>query len=191
MPKFPIVLASGSPRRQELLKELAENFEVVVSHVDEDALTVEDPYATAKGLAQAKANAVFLTRPDSLVIGGDTVVALPIEAGRYEQFSKPIDQNDAVQMLTRLSGRTHLVITGICLKWPGGERVLSDTSRVTFRDLTRQEIEAYVETGIPMDKAGSYAIQQGAEGFIQRLEGSISNVIGLPVEKLKEIWDEI
>jgi len=180
----PIVLASGSPRRRELLKELFSEFEVVVSDVDEDALTVSDPYVTAESLAQAKARAVFLLRPNSLVIGGDTVVALPLEDGSYVQFSKPRSTSDAEDMLSKLSGRTHLVITGICLVREDSETVFSDTSKVTFRSLADQEIRDYVATGVPMDKAGGYAIQQGADRFITELEGSLSNVIGLPLEKL-------
>ena len=164
---------------------------MVVSDVDEDALTVSDPYSTAEGLAKAKASTVFQLRPNALVIGGDTVVALPLEIGGYIQFSKPMNHRDAIRMLSQLSGRTHLVITGICLKWPEGERIFSDTSRVTFRDLNQEEIEAYVATGIPMDKAGSYAIQQGAEGFVKKLDGSLSNVIGLPLEKLKLVWQKL
>ncbi|MDR3688740.1 MAG: Maf family protein [Fimbriimonas sp.] len=182
---YPVVLASGSPRRQDLLRTLVESFEIVVSDVDEDALTVDDPFVTAESLASAKARTVAMIRPDSLVIGGDTVVALPISGGTYRQFAKPKSAQDACEMLGALSGKTHLVITGISLVWPGGQTTFSDRTNVTFRSMTANEIAAYVATGIPMDKAGGYAIQDGADRFVVRVDGSQSNVIGLPMEKLE------
>lgn len=184
--EIPVVLASGSPRRKELLRDLISEFEIVVSDVDEDALTVPDPYQTAEGLALAKAKAVAKLRPEALVIGGDTVVALPTGDGRFVQFAKPESKDHACEMLQALSGKTHRVITGLALVSPDHEVVVSDTTHVTFRELSRAEIEAYVETGIPMDKAGAYAIQQGAESFVERVDRSVSNVIGLPMEKLSE-----
>jgi len=181
---YSVVLASASPRRKQLLKELVDDFDVVVSDVDEEVFTVADPYLTAQGLAAAKARVVFARRPDAIVIGGDTVVALPVGDGIYKQFSKPISVTDAEDMLGNLSGKTHFVVTGICVVSPLGETVLTDLSKVTFRQLSKQEISEYVATGIPMDKAGGYAIQDGAEGFVTHLDGSMSNVIGLPLEKL-------
>lgn len=182
VPQRPIVLASGSPRRRELLRQLIDEFEVVTSDVDEDALTVSDPYETAERLAEAKARAVAILRPGALVIGGDTVVAL-----EGEQFAKPKDVEDAKRMLRALSGRTHVVATGISLVSPDGVRTFHEKTRVTFRGLTDAEIDAYVATGEPMDKAGAYAIQGGAAGFVAKREGSESNVIGLPVGRLREL----
>jgi septum formation protein len=176
----PVVLASGSPRRRELLARLIPDFEVVVADVDEEALTVEDPFETAERLAQAKAFAVVLLRPEALVIGADTVVTLD-----GEQYAKPRDAADARRMLRALSGRTHVVATGVCVAEPKGTRVFHDRTFVTFRDLTDEEIAAYVATGEPMDKAGAYAIQGGAAGFVSRRDGSESNVIGLPLERLE------
>jgi septum formation protein len=184
---LPVVLASASPRRKELLSTLIDDFEVLVSEVDEDALTSSDPWRTAEELSLAKAVAVAQLRPDALVIGGDTVVAIKSGEG-YEQLAKPLDAADAERMLRRLSGETHVVITGVSLVWSGGRKTFSATSSVMFRELSGDEIRAYVDTGEPMDKAGAYAIQGGAAGFVAHLEGSLTNVIGLPVEMLKERW---
>jgi septum formation protein len=188
--KKSVVLASGSPRRQHLLLELVEDFEIYVPNIDEDALTSPDPVATAEALASAKAMAVLNVRPDCLVIGGDTVVALPNGDGSFQQFAKPGSPKDAEKILKLLSGKTHLVITGVCLAWDEGSRVISETSEVTFRELTAAEIKAYVKTGEPMDKAGAYACQGGAKSFIEKMEGSQYNVIGLPLERLKEALAE-
>ena len=176
----PVVLASGSPRRRELLARLLPLFEVVVSDVDEDALTLPDPIATAERLAEAKARAVSLLRLEALVIGADTVVALD-----GEQFAKPSDADDARRMLRALSGRTHTVATGVSLVSAEGVRTFHDRTLVTFRELDDGEIAAYVLTGEPMDKAGAYAIQGGAAAFVRRREGSETNVIGLPLERLE------
>ncbi len=176
-----VVLASGSPRRRELLARLIPEFEVLVSEVDEDALTFGDARSTAERLAEAKALAVARLRPGSLVIGGDTVVSF---LGR--NFGKPRDAEDAKSMLRTLSGRTHEVVTGVCLVSPQGVETFSDTTHVTFRPLSNEEIDAYVATGEPMDKAGAYAIQGGAGGFVARREGSETNVVGLPLELLEE-----
>lgn len=182
---LPVVLASASPRRQELLRRLFDDFEVVVAGIEEDALTLPDPWQTAMGLARAKARAVAEHRQDALVIGGDTVVALPKEDGAFEQLAKPGSTDEAIGMLQALSGRSHLVITGVCLLWPGGEEVFCDESRVTFRPLELEEIKEYVATGEPMDKAGAYGIQAGGGTFVHSVEGSVANVIGLPVEALE------
>lgn len=156
--------------------------------VDEDALTVDDPWLTAEQLALTKANEVFRHNPDSIVIGGDTVVALGGE-GAYRQLAKPINSADAEQMLGSLSGREHLVITGIAVVTADSIQVASDTTRVTFRQLGKDEVKAYVATGEPMDKAGAYAIQGGAKGFVAKVDGSLSNVIGLPVEVLRPMLE--
>ncbi len=176
-----VVLGSASPRRRELLGQLVPDFEILVSDVDEEALTTSDPWETAEGLALAKAQAVAKLRPDALVIGGDTVVA-----HQDRQLAKPLDGEEAVAMLLSLSNQTHRVITGVALVWPGGSESWHDTSEVTFRELSRDEVERYVATGEPMDKAGAYAIQGGAAGFVEKLEGSLTNVIGLPLEGLRE-----
>lgn len=159
---------------------------MVPSHVDEDSLTDPDPWQTAQKLAKAKALAVREHHPDCLVIGGDTVVAVPELPGAWTQLAKPADREDAMRMLGVLSGRSHTVITGVCLLFPTGMSAFTDSSKVYFRRLSRDEMSAYVETGEPMDKAGSYGLQGMAKGFIDRVEGSVTNVIGLPMERLEE-----
>lgn len=184
---YPVILASGSPRRKELLRQLVGEFEVVVPDLDESSLVQEDPWGTAESLAQAKAALVAKTSRGKIVIGGDTVVAVASSAETsYVQLGKPTDQDDAFRMLRVLSGRDHVVITGVSVVTPQGTEVFSDTSRVVFRELSDIEIKAYIATGEPMDKAGAYAIQGGAAAFVADVQGSMSNIIGLPMEALEE-----
>lgn len=182
--KYPVVLASASPRRKELLARIVSEFIVDAAHLDEDALTQPDPYVTVQALAREKAMAVFERHPESLVIAGDTVVALPQGEG-YMQLSKPTDPEDAVRMLTLLSGQTHVVVTGVALRWPKGLSVFTSASKVTFNQLSEDQIAAYVATGDPMDKAGAYGIQSMRGGFLAKLEGSLEGVMGLPVDDLE------
>lgn len=178
-----MILASASPRRRELLRELVPEFESAVSEVDEESQTKEDPWHTAEHLAEAKALAVLSMRPEVRVIGGDTVVAVKNDG--WEQLAKPATFDEACEMLRRLSGREHVVITGVCVASADGVRTASETTRVAFRRLSEEEIREYVATGEPMDKAGAYAIQGGAAGFVESVDGSVSNVVGLPLELLK------
>ncbi len=182
---WPVILASASPRRQELLKSLISEFKIEASNVDEDALGDPDPWVTAQKLAKEKAVSVYGKNPDSFVIGGDTVVAFESENG-WEQLAKPVDQADAVRMLSILAGRTHTVITGVCLVWPGGLSSFTEASQVTFKKVTKEQIEKYVAGGEPMDKAGAYGLQGEAKGFVESVRGSVNNVIGLPTERLEE-----
>lgn len=182
-----IVLASASPRRQTLLRRLFPDFTVDPADLDEDALTQPNPVATAEALALAKARWVATRHPEAVVIGGDTVVALGRESGS-RQLTKPRDIEDARAILRTLSGRSHVVITGMALVGRGKEHTFHEISTVTFRPLSDAEIDAYVATGEPMDKAGAYASQGGAAAFIERLEGDLDNVIGLPVARLATEW---
>ncbi|MBI5707562.1 MAG: septum formation protein Maf [Armatimonadetes bacterium] len=193
-PRFPAVLASGSPRRQELLRQLLAEFEVLVSDVHEHDPESADPWVLAQVLAQEKAAAVAALRPSHIVIGGDTVVALPdigqaMKRLQREQpmqlLGKPGSPEGARQMLKDLSGRSHLVVTGMALRWPGGAHTFSETSIVTFRPLSEQEIADYVATGESLDKAGAYGAQGEAAKLIQSVEGPLSNVIGLPIGALR------
>lgn len=186
---YPIVLASGSPRRQELLARLVADFAVDPADVDEDSLTVDDPWQTAKILAREKALAVFARHPDSIVVGGDTVVALEVD-GVLTQLAKPADEEDAARMLALLAGRTHEVLTGVCVKWPKGISCFVEKSEVTFAPLTENQIRAYIATGEPMDKAGSYGLQGGARQYVTQIRGDMDNVIGLPVARLRESLQE-
>lgn len=187
---FPVVLASASPRRQTLLSEVISDFEVHVADVDETPQSGELPWELAERLATTKAVAVAALRPHSLVIGGDTVVAYEERDG-WRLLAKPADGTEAADMLQCLSGRSHFVITGVCLIWPGGRATSSERTTVTFRELDQEEIQAYVATGEPLDKAGAYAIQGGAASFVLRTEGSVSNVVGLPIERLRQMLTEI
>ncbi len=183
--RFKLILASASPRRIELLKQIHPRFRVVPADLDEDSLTTTDPFATARSLALHKAKHVSKVNLGAMVIGGDTVVAFQ-DQGEWVQLSKPPDVADANAMLRKLSGRTHTVITGFAVVGPGIEHSSFDQTRVTFRHMSDQEISDYVATGETMDKAGGYASQGGAAVFIESIEGSLSNVIGLPVEALTE-----
>ena len=200
---WPVVLASASPRRQDLLSELVSTFEVVPANIDEETFVDDNPWVTAQKTAREKALFVRQNRPDALVISGDTVVAIckqddvPSRFGqrelstlnfhRWKQFAKPIDEADALRMLHLLQNRTHLVITGLCVVWPGGMAALTDATTVTFKEMSEHEIKDYIATGEPMDKAGAYGFQGGARSFVDSIEGSPSNVIGLPMEALKEV----
>ena len=173
---WPVILASASPRRRELLARLVPDFKIDVADLDEEAFLVADPVKTAERLALAKALAVAVRNPQSVVIGGDTVVEL---GGR--QFSKPRNTRDGIEMLMTLSGKQHRVISAVALVWPEGRHVFSDIAKVSFRELSAEEVATYVATGEPMDKAGGYAIQGGASSFVVGLVGEIETVIGLPV----------
>ena len=172
-----IVLASASPRRQELLRNAAIPFTVQAAGIDETALAGESPRSCAERLARDKVRAISRLRPNDYILGADTIVV--VDAA---MLGKPRDANDAVHMLRMLAGRTHQVITGVCLVKPAAtEDVRSETTLVTMGELSDDDIRAYVATGEPMDKAGSYAIQGIASRWIPRIEGDYSNVMGLPV----------
>jgi len=175
---LPLVLASQSPRRRELLTTAGIPFTVRVRQVEEVRAPGEPPDAYARRLARAKAEAAWEGR-DEIVLGADTIVVLD-----QEVLEKPRDAADAHAMLHRLSGREHTVITAICLLHPGGAQVDSSATRVRFAPLTGAEIDAYVATGEPMDKAGAYAIQGLASKFVEHVEGCYFNVIGLPLSQV-------
>ena len=177
MPPLPLVLASASPRRAELLRAAGIPFEVVAADVDERQHGGEAPDAYVERLAIAKATTVAAARPGRVVLGADTTVVLDDEV-----LGKPRDAAEAAAMLRRLSGRSHRVLTGVCLIGPDAhpESGVAATT-VEFRPLTGREIEQYVATGEPMDKAGAYAIQGGAGAFVTRIHGDYDNVVGLPV----------
>ena len=180
-----IVLASASPRRQELLRNAEIPFTVQPASIDETPLAGEAPRECAERLAREKALAVFQRNPQQWVLGADTIVVVDDII-----LGKPHDTEDAARMLRLLSGRTHLVITGVCLLGPvvsgqwsvaSNTRTASETTFVTVDEISEDEIRLYVATGEPMDKAGAYAIQGMASRWIPRIEGDYSNVVGLPV----------
>jgi septum formation protein len=189
MSKFPhIYLASRSPRRQQLLQQINVPFTLLESiDVDEQALSGEAPGAYATRLAAAKAAAGLAQleagqQPLQPVLGADTCIA---HAG--EILGKPRDRAHALEMLQRLAGDTHEVLTAICLAGAAGQQQALSVSHVTFAPLSMHEIEAYWETGEPADKAGAYAIQGYAACFVSRLVGSYSGVVGLPLYELSQI----
>jgi septum formation protein len=174
---FPLVLASASPRRKQLLRQIGIPFRTVTSRVREDLLS-RDPLANARLLAQAKASAVIAKCENSWILGADTIVVL----GRAI-LGKPSDENEAFSMLRQLSGREHRVITGFCLVAPESKKPYSEVvvTRVTFKTLTQREILGYVATGEPYGKAGSYGIQGIGAFLVKGITGSYTNVVGLPV----------
>ena len=170
-----LVLASNSPRRREILTAAGFEFVVRVPDIVEVRGPGESPQAYVRRLAEHKALAVPMN-PGEIILAADTTVVV----GEHV-LEKPLDASDAVCMLALLSGGTHEVITGICLRTPSSTVVDTATTRVRFSALTDQEITAYVASGEPMDKAGAYAIQGQASKFIERVEGCYFNVVGLPI----------
>jgi septum formation protein len=183
-----IVLASASPRRQELLRNAGIPFTVQPADIDETTLPGESAQIHAGRLAREKALAVSQNRPQDYVLGADTVVVVDERI-----LGKPRDADDAARMLRLLSGRTHQVITAVCLvgRLTGKSessrvedrelRTTSDSTLVTMCEISGDEIRDYIATGDPMDKAGAYGIQGLASRWIRRIEGDYSNVVGLPV----------
>jgi septum formation protein len=176
-PDTSIILASASPRRQELLTNAGIAFEVRPANIPEVPRAGEAPIAFAERMAREKARAVRASLPNRIILAADTVVAVEDEI-----LGKPADTEDAIGMLCLLSGRTHAVTTGVCLIGNGFEDVRYETTAVEFSRMTEAEIRDYVSTGEPMDKAGAYAIQGGASGWITRIDGDYNNVVGLPVK---------
>ena len=180
-----LVLASASPRRKALLESAGLQFEVAAPEISEDAPAGMSPADLARDLAARKARAASARAAAcgaAVVLGADTVVAL--DDGRI--LGKPRDRAEAESHLRALSGTTHSVVTGVCLLGvPGGpETVFHAETRVTMRTLAEAEIRAYAASGEGLDKAGGYAIQEGGDRFVTGIEGSRTNVVGLPVEEL-------
>jgi septum formation protein len=178
-----VLLASRSPRRRELLRQIGIAHEPVSVEVDESALPGESVEALARRLARAKAEAGWAASAGRLpVLGADTLVAVD---GR--PLGKPADRSEGLAMLSVLSGRVHRVLSAVVLVWDNRSEVRLSNSEVEFRALTPAEIEAYWDTGEPADKAGAYAIQGLAAGFVRRLAGSYSGVMGLPLFETCEL----
>jgi septum formation protein len=177
-----LVLASGSPRRRELLSAAGFTFDVRSVDVDERREDGEPAAAYVERLARAKAQAAAGRDPDRAVIGADTVVVVDDDV-----LGKPRDGSDATRMLRLLSGRAHDVLTGVAVVWRGRTTSHVERTTVWFAPLSEGDIAWYVGSGEPMDKAGAYAIQSLASRFIPRIEGSYSNVVGLPVASVVEL----
>ena len=171
-----LVLASRSPRRAKLLREAGYEFDVVPADVDESRLDGETPRQYVARVAGSKASAVAARAGDRIVVAADTVVLID---GLV--LGKPADRRDAASMLARLSGRTHEVLTGMVVARGGRLRNVVEVTRVTFATLDPARIAWYAATGEPDDKAGAYAVQGIGSRFVERIEGSYTNVVGLPV----------
>lgn len=182
-----IILASSSPRRKELFKKIADNFRIIPSRFDEKKIREKDPVRFALKAAAAKAKDIGSQNPHSLVFAADTIVVLGEEI-----LGKPENLNQAREMLSKLSGKKHRVITGIAFYKKNEKKLLSDfeVSYVKFKDLGPQDIEQYLGQNSYLDKAGSYAVQETGDSFVEKLEGDYDNVVGLPVEKTKTLLKE-
>lgn len=173
----PIVLASASPRRQELLRNAGIEFVVRPADIPEVPALGEAPLAFGERMAREKARAVRESIPSEIILAADTVVAVDDQI-----LGKPENDDDAIRMLRLLAGRTHSVITSVCLSGENFEDVRSENTQVEFAPMTDEDIREYVRTGEPMDKAGAYAIQGMASRWITKVEGDYYNVVGLPVD---------
>lgn len=187
-----LILASQSPRRREILQNLGLSFEVVCANADESS-DLTDPRALVELLSLRKGHAVRdlllaegRSLEDTVILSSDTVVSID---GRI--LGKPHDADEAFEMLSALSGRSHEVVSGVCLLANGKEAVSHEVTRVTFDRLKKEEILSYVEKARPYDKAGAYAIQGPASAFISGIEGDYFNVVGLPVHRLCLLWREM
>ncbi len=188
MLKEKLILASRSPRRAEILKAVGWPFEVRPANIDETRRESEDAITYVKRLATEKARAVANQHASGLVLGADTIVLVDDEI-----LGQPRDAEAARRMLKLLSGRWHEVLTGVALlRAPGNQPIIDhETTRVRFAEMTAQEIDWYVGTGEPMDKAGAYGIQGGAAMFIEEIQGDYFNIVGLPIRLVYELASRI
>ena len=181
-----LLLASASPRRREILENLGFEFEVLPSNVDESEVPWDDPVESAKLLAEIKGIDAQKTRPRKTIIAADTIVLC-----EGQVMGKPESSEDAAEMLGKLSGRMHEVVTGIALiKLPNSRIIEAERTKVFFRKLSPEEISRYITTREPFDKAGAYAIQGLGAVFVERLEGSYSGVMGLPLYQTARLLEE-
>ncbi|WP_262173460.1 Maf family protein [Saccharococcus sp. Marseille-Q5394] len=184
--KGPIILASGSPRRQELLRNLGIRFETMPSDVEEVADLEEGDFAEyVQKLAVKKAAAVSEMRSDAFVIAADTIVVF-----EGEIYPKPSSREQAESFLRKFSGNTHTVFTGVSILGSGFSKVFSVETKVTFKELDDQLLKSYVDSGDPMDKAGGYGIQTAGALLVEKIDGDYLNVVGLPLSKLVQILRE-
>lgn len=174
-----VILASASPRRKTLIKYLFSDYEVVPSSVNEDDYKMLSPYEMPEFLAEQKTKDIAKSHPDAIVIGCDTSVVLGERI-----LGKPKDELQARNMLSLLSDKTHKVITGVCLSYGDTSMSFSVSTDVTFYELNEEEIDEYVQSGEPYDKAGGYGIQGLGSVFVKEISGDFYNVVGLPVSRL-------
>ena len=179
MTALRVILASQSPRRRELLSLVGIAHDVQPADIDESYLTGERPRDHAERLARGKAEAIAAREPDAVVIGSDTIVVVDGDV-----LGKPADENEAVRMLARLAGRSHTVITAVAVAWRGETRSAVEEVGVTFHPLSRAEIDAYIATREPMDKAGAYGIQGFGATIVDRIDGDYFAVMGLALGRM-------
>ena len=180
------ILASQSPRRKILLKTINPPSDIIVSNADETIDSDIDPVTAVKILAKRKCEPIAKQHPVAVVISADTIVVIDNII-----LGKPKNEADAEHMLKMLSGKTHQVITGVCIMHNNTEHIFADKTYVTFKNLSDLEIKNYISTGEPMDKAGSYGLQGNGSKFVVNINGDQSNVIGLPVLNLKNTLCEM
>jgi septum formation protein len=180
------VLASASPRRADILRQLGLDPDVLPADVDETYLEGETPAQHVERLARAKAEAVARAEPEALVVGADTVV---VQGARV--LAKPIDAAEAVEMLRSLSGRSHEVLSGLALRGPGGTVSRVSRTMVFMRPFDDEVMSAYVGTGEPLDKAGAYGIQGLGAALVERIEGDYYSVVGFPVGAFLELLEQV
>jgi septum formation protein len=180
-----LILASRSPRRVELLQLITPNFQTIPSQFDEHSVAISDPEELVKALAYHKAMTVFEQYPNATVIGCDTVVSL-----NGEIFGIPQNKAHAMTMMQKLSGKTHLVSTGVCIVSKKQQRQFVVDTKVTFYPLENETIEAYCNTTEPYDKAGAYGIQGKASLFVSHIEGDYFSVMGFPIAKINQVLHE-
>jgi septum formation protein len=184
-----LILASRSPRRAEILRSVDWPFEVIVAGVDETPEDEEAPDSYVRRLSLAKAKAVAATMSEGLILGADTTVVIDNQI-----LGQPIDEDDARRMLKLLSGRWHEVLTAVALIRAGHRRdpaVAVETTRVRFAEISDAEIDWYVSTGEPLDKAGAYGIQEKAALFVEEIQGDYFNVMGLPIRLVYELARQV
>ena len=183
-PNPRLILASASPRRRELLQQAGVEFSVVPSNAAEDVLAGEAPMDYALRVATAKAKEVAANHPGNWTLGADTIVVIDGEI-----LGKPRDHADGKRMLRLLSGRTHQVMTAFVLIATGGQEYTHQlvTTTVTFKSLSDEQILSYLATGEPFDKAGAYAVQGIGAALVDKVEGSYTNVVGLPIDEVLEV----
>ena len=182
MTALRVILASQSPRRRELLTLVGIAHEVQPADIDESYIAGERPREHAERLARGKTAVIAARAPDAVVIGSDTIVVVDGDV-----LGKPADELNAVRMLARLAGRSHTVITAVAVAWRGETRSGVEEVGVTFHPLSRAEIDAYIATGEPMDKAGAYGIQGYGATIVARVDGDYFAVMGLPLQRLTRV----
>jgi septum formation protein len=179
-----IILASGSPRRKQILEQVGLNFTVEVSDYEEKPIPGISPFEFVEKLSLEKAKAVAKNHKDAIIIGADTTVVIDNQI-----LGKPKTKEEAKEMLRKLSGNTHLVFTGFTVIDIRNNKIITKhvITKIKFKNLSDEEIAGYVETGEPMDKAGAYGVQDRGALFVEHIEGDYSNITGLPIVNIFEI----